>query len=188
MPTISGSAAPGSATGGPRGLPGGGAGPELISSVSFNPLSLQALDRQRLGHGRRCLIDRRNSQDRGDALDDAAGRRRRGPAGVRKTEALLVTVRLIDQRQYQITRIVHRKHADEIRQKLLFLIMPALVLLRRAGLPADDITWRRGQFRGAELDDEAHQLAHLLRGLFRDDPLARWLRARRQFVQGRKRP
>ena len=61
----------GSATGGPRGLPGRAAGPELISSVSFNPLSLQALDRQRLGHGGRCLINRRDAQDRGDALDDA---------------------------------------------------------------------------------------------------------------------
>src|SRR6059058_3752322 len=146
----------GSATGGPRGLPGWVAGPELISSVSFNPLSLQALDRQRLGHGGSCLIDRRDAQDRGDALDDAAGRRRHGPAGGRKTKALLVAVRLIDQGQYQISWIVHRKHSDEIRQKLLFLVMAALVLLRRAGLAADDITRRCGQFRGAEFDDEAH--------------------------------
>src|SRR5438045_1484085 len=138
----------GSATGGPRGLPGGAAGPELISSVSFNPLSLQALDRQRLGHGGRCLINRRDAQDRGDALDDAAGRRRHGPAGGRKTEALLVAVRLIDQGQYQISRIVHRKHSDEIRQKLLLLVMDALVLLRRDGIAAADITLRCSQYIG----------------------------------------
>src|SRR5207248_11711619 len=96
----------GSATGGPRGLPGRVAGPELISSVSFNPLSLQALDRQRLGHGGGCLINRRDAQDRGDALDDAAGRRRHGPGGGRKTEALLVAVERLDQGPYQVSRNV----------------------------------------------------------------------------------
>src|SRR5437763_16162989 len=102
MPTISGSAAlgtaasgsaaSGSATGGPRGLPGGVAGPDLISSVSFNPLSLQALDRQRLGHGGGCLINRRAAQDRADALDDAAGRRRHAPASGCRTKTLLIVL------------------------------------------------------------------------------------------------
>ena len=48
-----------------------------VSSVRFNPLSLQALDRQRPDHRRRCLVDRLHAENRPDALDDAAGRRRR---------------------------------------------------------------------------------------------------------------
>src|SRR3954452_3091917 len=108
IPTISGSP-----SGGPRETPAATDGPELISSVRFNPLSLQALDRQRLGNHGRCLVNRRNAQYRRDPLNDAAGRRRHGPAGGRVPEALLGAVRLIDQRQDCITWIMHRKGADE---------------------------------------------------------------------------
>ena len=68
-----------------------------VSSVRFNPLSLQALDRQRPDHRRRCLVDRLHAENRRDALDDAAGRRRRGPPGRRIAVAFLGAVRLVDQ-------------------------------------------------------------------------------------------
>jgi aminopeptidase S len=46
------------------------------------------------------------------------------------------------------------------------------VFLGRAGLAADDVAGRRRQLGGAVLDDEPHQLAHLLGGLGRDHALA----------------
>src|SRR5207253_11525008 len=148
-PTISGSA-----SGGALIAPGRAAGSDgaagLISSVRFNPLSLHALDRQRLGDRRRCFVDRRHAQYRRDALDDAAGGRRHGPAGGRETMALFVTVRFIDQGQDGIARLVDRKRADERRQQLLLQIVTARILLGGAGLAADHVTRRRGQFRGAE--------------------------------------
>src|SRR5207237_10006712 len=97
----------GSATGGPRGLPGGVAGPELISSVSFNTPSLQALDRQRLGHGGRGLIKRGEAPERGASPDGACGPREHGSAAARPTEAFLVAGELIDQGQGQYGRIRH---------------------------------------------------------------------------------
>src|SRR5205814_8571388 len=112
IPTISGSPSGGPRIA-PRRAPVWFGAPELINSVRFNPFSLQALDRQRLSDRGRCLIDRRNAQYRRDPLDDAAGPRRPSPAGGRVTEALLGAVRLVDQRQDRIARIMHRKGADE---------------------------------------------------------------------------
>src|SRR6266542_4943231 len=142
----------GSANGGALMAPGRAGGSVsvagLISSVRFNPLSLHALDRQRPGDRGRCLVDGRHAQYRRDPLDDAAGGRCHGPSGGRETMALLGAVRLVDQGQDGVTRLVHRKRADKRRQQLLFQITATRVLLGGAGLAADHVAGRRRQLGG----------------------------------------
>src|ERR1700731_4431142 len=89
-PTISGSA------------PGLAARP--VSSVSFKPLALEALDDQRPLHFGRGFVDRLHAENGGNALDDGAGRRGYGPAPSPITVALLVGVRLVDHRQDKVFR------------------------------------------------------------------------------------
>src|SRR3984893_19254088 len=80
-PTISGSA------------PGLAARP--VSSVSFKPLALEALDDQRPLHFGRGFVDRLHAENGCNALDDAAGRRGYGPARSRITVALRGGGRLV---------------------------------------------------------------------------------------------
>src|SRR3954453_7859571 len=70
-----------------------------ISSIRVNPLSLQAFDRQRPDHLRRCLVNRLHAEYRRNALHEAARRRHDGPTGRRKPMACLGTVRLVDKHE-----------------------------------------------------------------------------------------
>src|SRR5438132_12103517 len=95
-PTISGSA-PGLAA---------GLAARPMSSVSFKPLALEALDDQRPLHFGRGFVDRLHAENGCDALDDAAGRGSYGPTGSRIAVALLVGVRFVDHRQDKVFRSV----------------------------------------------------------------------------------
>src|SRR5437763_11673197 len=99
MPRISGSALPvpanrigwfGEVA---RGCPGTGAA-GFINSVSFNPLTLEALDRQNLDDVGRSLLDRHHPQQRCDALNDPA-RRRRDRTDCRSIAVILLRTVLI---------------------------------------------------------------------------------------------
>src|SRR5277367_2442697 len=145
-----------------------------ISLVSFNPLTLHTLWRQRLGDRGRGLIDRLHAEQWSNANDGAADRGGCGPASGRKPMARLGAMRLVDHRQDQILRCSHREDADKAREQLLFGIVLTLDFVRGAGLAADDIAWRIHHFTGPIQDDHAQQFAHVLRGLRRDHLAAFW--------------
>jgi len=97
-----------------------GAGTGAISSVIFKPLALQAFDHQRPLDFRRSLVDRPDSEKRRDPLNDAAGHRRHRPARSGVAVALLVGVRFVHDRQYQIFRVSDREDPDKARKQLFF--------------------------------------------------------------------
>src|SRR5882724_8968025 len=90
-------------------ISGSGPGPGAVSSVSFKPLALKTFDDQRPLHFGRCFVDGLHSENWRNALDDAAGRRRYGPARSRIAVALLVRVRFVDHRQDEVFRGVDRE-------------------------------------------------------------------------------
>src|SRR5215469_3361479 len=110
-----------------------GAASGANSSVIFNLLAYEALDLQGLFDLGRIFVLRRDAEQRRDALDDAAGGRRDGPAGSRITVAFLVAVRLVDQGQHDVLRIVHRERPDKRRDELFLLIVAVDIFFRRAG-------------------------------------------------------
>ena len=93
----------------------GSGGRGAVSSVSFNPLALQAVDHQRTLHIGRGFVDRLHAENGRNALDDAAGRRGYGPTRCGIAVALLVGVRFVDHRQNEVFRIVDREDPDKAR-------------------------------------------------------------------------
>src|ERR1700730_15034932 len=77
---------------------GPGLGGRPARSVSFKPLSLEAVYEQRPPHFGRCFVDGLHSENGRNPLDDAAGRRSYGPARGCIAVALLVGRWVVDPR------------------------------------------------------------------------------------------
>src|SRR5882724_12355944 len=152
--------------------------------TSMSAPSMRSLSRTRLFRGRayrhevpalrlrRLVRDRFDAQQRRHALDDAPDRRRRHPAGRRVAVRAGVRLGLVDYDEDRVARRVHRKGRDEGSEARIGGITLAELLLRRPGLAADEVARNVGGLAGAALDDEAHELADIVRGLLPDDAAA----------------
>src|SRR6185437_6474335 len=90
-----------------------------MSSVRRKLLEPDAVDGERAADLRRVLVDRRHPEQRRRALHDMPHYRRRGPAAGREAVGLRRAVRLVEDRQDEVARLVDREGADEGGKQLL---------------------------------------------------------------------
>src|SRR5579883_1943173 len=158
----------------------------FISSVRRKLFDLYAVDGERAANLGRVLVDRGDSEEGRHALDRMADDRRRGPAACREAVGFRRAVRLVDDGEDEVARIVDREGAEEGGQQRLMSVAVPRNLLCRSGLAADDIARRRREFAGALLDDEAHETPHVVGGAGRHHLLSRRDEAGRRLDDRRR--
>src|SRR5499426_3067147 len=120
---------------------------------------------QDLPVGRRQVEARLDAEHGGDAGDHFSCGRAGIPAGCRKAERLLESLRLVQDDEDLIARLVGRQDGGERGQDLRLRVAPADHLLGGAGLAADVVALDVGLGGRAFLGVEAQEIAHLVAGL-----------------------